>query len=95
VVLPAVVPSDAATVEEPVAAVGMVNAQVLLAGRLPLASVVQVPDVLSAVPSNVTVIVRFGLKLLPLSVTVPPAAPALGFRLMAGVMVYFAAAELP
>ena len=42
----------------------------------------QVPDILSAVPSNVTVIMLFGLKLLPLSVTVPPAAPALGFKLM-------------
>jgi hypothetical protein len=87
VALPEFVPSDAVTVEEPVAAAGTVNAQLLLAGRLPRASAVQVPDVPSAVPSYVTVIVLFGLKLLPLSVMVPPAAPALGFRLMAGVMV--------
>ena len=80
--LPEFVPSDAVTVEEPAAAAGTVNAQVLLASRLPLSSAVQVPDVLSAVPSNETVIVLFGLKLLPLSVTVPPAAPALGFKLM-------------
>ena len=80
--LPEYVPSDAVTAWVPAAASGTANAQVLLAGSLPLASAVQVPDVLSAVPSNETVIVLFGLKLLPLSVTVPPAAPALGFKLM-------------
>ena len=80
-----VVPSDAATMEEPVAAAGTVNAQVLLAGRLPLSSAVQVPDILSAVPSNVTVIVLFGLKVLPLSVTALSTVPPVPFRLMAGV----------
>jgi hypothetical protein len=74
-------------VYEPAVSAGTVNAQLLLAGRVPLASAVQVPDVLSTVPSNVTVIVLFGLKLLPLSVTVLPAAPALGFRLMAELTV--------
>jgi hypothetical protein len=39
-----------------------------------------VPDVLSALPSSVTPIVLFGLKLLPLSVTVLSTAPALGLR---------------
>jgi hypothetical protein len=85
VVLPVVVPSDAATVWVPAGASGMVNAQVLLAGKVPLSSAVQVPDVLSALPSNVTVIVLFGLKLLPLSVTALSTAPPLPFRLMAGV----------
>jgi hypothetical protein len=38
-----------------------VNAQLLLAGRLPLASVVQMPDVLRAAPLKVTVSVLFGV----------------------------------
>jgi hypothetical protein len=70
-----------------------VNAQLLLAGRLPLSSAVQVPDVLSGVPSNVTVRLLLALKLLPLSVTVLPTAPAAAFRLMAGLTVKLADAE--
>jgi hypothetical protein len=50
-------PSDTLTVCEPAVAAGTVNAQLLLAGRLPLASAVQVPDVLSAVSSHVALIV--------------------------------------
>ena len=61
VALPEYVPSDTATVWGPAVVAGTVNAQVLLAGRLPLASVVQVPDVLSRVPSNVTVRVLLGV----------------------------------
>src|SRR2546423_9766697 len=61
VALPEYVPSDTATVWGPAVVAGTVNAQVLLAGRLPLASVVQVPDVLSRVPSNVTVRLLLGV----------------------------------
>jgi hypothetical protein len=64
-----------------------VNAQAFVVGRLPLSSAVQVPDVVSGVPSNVTVRLLLALKLLPLTVTVLPTAPAAGFRLMAGVTV--------
>jgi hypothetical protein len=39
----------------------MVNAQLLLAGRLPLASVVQMPDVLTEAPLNLTLIVLLGV----------------------------------
>jgi hypothetical protein len=85
VALPEYVPSDAATVWVPAGASGTVNAQLLLAGKVPLASAVQVPDVVSAVPSNVTVIVLSGLKLLPLSVTALSTAPPVSFKLMAGV----------
>jgi hypothetical protein len=53
--------SDAVTVWGPPGAAGTVNAQLLLAGRLPLSSVVQVPDVLSAAPSNVTVRLVLGV----------------------------------
>ena len=61
VALPEYVPSDTATVWGPAVVAGTVNAQVLLAGRLPLASVVQVPDVLSAALSNWTVRVLLGV----------------------------------
>jgi hypothetical protein len=77
----------------PATAVGTVNAQSFFAGSLPLSSVVQVPDVLSGVPSNVTVRLLLALKLLPLSVMVLPTAPAAGFRLMAGATVKPAEAE--
>jgi hypothetical protein len=92
VALPESVPSDAVTVCGPAGAVGTVNAQLLLAGRLPLSSAVQVPDVLSGVPSNVTVRLLLALTLLPLSVTALPTTPAAGFRLMTGVAVKRAAA---
>jgi hypothetical protein len=100
-VVPAVVPSDAVTVWSPAVAAGTANAQLLLAGRLPLASVVQMPDVLSWVPSSVTVRVLPALKLLPHSLTVLPTVPAtvlptvhaIEFRLMTGLTVYIAEAE--
>ena len=62
----------------------MVNAQVLVAGRLPLASVMQLPVVLSLLSSHVTLRVLFGGKLLPVSVMVLPTVPAVAFRLMSG-----------
>ena len=54
------VPSDTVTVWEPAVAAGTVNAQLLVVGRLPLAFVVQVPDVLGRVPSNLTVTLLLG-----------------------------------
>jgi hypothetical protein len=60
VVVPAFVPSDAVTVWGPAVVAGTVNAQLLLVGRLPLASVVQMPNVLSGAPSNVTVSLLLG-----------------------------------
>jgi hypothetical protein len=65
-----------------------VNAQEL---KLPVASATQ--DVATLLPSNVTAMVLFGAKPLPLTPAVPPTAPALGLRLMAGVTVYVATAE--
>ena len=85
--LPEFVPSDAVTVEEPVAAAGTVNAQLLLAGRLPRASAVQVPDVLTEALLYLIVSGLFGVKLLPLSVTMLPTGPEVGFRLRAGLTV--------
>jgi hypothetical protein len=93
VALPEYVPSDAVTVWGPASTTGTVNAQLLLAGRLPLSCVVQVPDVLSGVPSKVTVTLLSALKLLPLSVTVLSPAPSVGFRLMAGLTVKVALLE--
>jgi hypothetical protein len=87
VALPEFVPSDAVTAWGPAATAGTVNAQLLLAGSLPLASVVQVPDVLSAVPSDVTVRLLLALKPLPLSVTALPAGTTVASRLRAGLMV--------
>src|SRR5437763_1334564 len=74
----------------PAVAAGTVNAQAFFVGRLPLSSAVQV---LSLVPSNMTVILLPGLKLLPLRVTALPTAPALGVRLMTGVAAKLAEAE--
>jgi hypothetical protein len=87
------VPFDAVTVWGPAGAAGTVNVQLLVVARLPLSSAVQVPDVLSGVPSNVTVRLLLASKLLPLSVTVLPTVPAAGFRLMTGVTVKLAEAE--
>jgi hypothetical protein len=80
--------SVAVTVWGPAGAAGTVNGQAL---KLPLALVLQ--DVATLLPSKVTVMVAFALKPLPLTAAVLPTTPALGVRLMAGVMVYSAAAE--
>src|SRR5919199_239972 len=69
------------------------NAQAFFAGRLPLSSVVQLPVVLSLVSSNLTVRLLLGGKLLPLSVTVLPATPAVKLRLMPGPTVKSTQAE--
>src|SRR4051812_40799372 len=74
----------------PAVAAGTVNAQAFFVGRLPLSSAVQV---LSLVPSNMTVILLPGLKLLPLRLTALLTSPALGLRLMAGLAVKLAEAE--
>src|SRR5437868_6631916 len=52
VAVPVYVPSDTVNVWSPPVAAGMVNVQLL---SLPLASAVQLPDVLSFSPSNLTV----------------------------------------
>jgi hypothetical protein len=61
VALPAYVPYDAVTVWGPAGAAGTLNAQWLVAGRLPLASVVQRPVVLSTAPPKATVRVLLGV----------------------------------
>ena len=75
-------PSDAVTVWVPPVSGGTVNAQGL---KLPVASVVQ--DVATLLPSKVRVMVPFALKPLPLTAALLPATPALGARLMAGLIV--------
>jgi hypothetical protein len=75
-------PSDAVTVCKPVAAAGTVNEQEL---KLPFSSATQ--DVATLRPSKRTAMVLYGAKPLPLTPAVPPLAPALGLRLMAGVTV--------
>ena len=75
-------PSDAVTVWVPPVSGGTVNAQGL---KLPLASAVQ--DVETGLPSTRKVIVPCGTKPRPLTAMLLPATPALGVRLMAGLLV--------
>jgi hypothetical protein len=74
--------SDAVTVWVPPVSAGTVNAQLL---KLPLASALQ--SVETGLPSTRKVMVACGTKPRPLTAMLLPPAPALGVRLMAGLIV--------